>query len=51
MLRPLSRSVLRNRQQPRLTTPFKRFSHSEGPGLHFENHRPEDVILLNKPFL
>lgn len=45
MLRPLSRTVLNRQQHFRpATTPFKRFSHSEGPGLHFENHRPEDVI-------
>ncbi len=41
MLRPLARSTLSLRQ-PRLT--LKRLAHSsEGPGLHFENHRIEDV--------
>lgn len=40
MLRPLARSALL--RQPRLNS-FKRFAHSEGPGLHFENHRVEDV--------
>ncbi len=43
MLRPLTRSALL--RQPRLN--LKRLAHSsessEGHGLHFENHRAEDV--------
>ena len=39
MLRPLGRSALLRQQRWN----FKRFAHSEGPGLHFENHRVEDV--------